>query len=481
MARWVCMAFCLASGSRLEWQEVAANAPANRDEHSVVMEGQRMWIFGGRDANWARLNDLQVFDLDTKLWHGILTNTTIPKRSEHTAALDGHRMWIFGGHYYQGQDCIRLNDLHYFDIDAKLWQEVSASHAPGLRDGHSAVMNTHRMWVFRGCKSSPRGGGCNSWLNDLHYFDVRAMVWKTVKGQAPAPRAQHTAVVARKQMWIFGGSGAQGRLNDLQVFDLVTHTWREVREAGEAPSRRDRHSAVLDAQRMWIFGGRDVNKGPSNSLVNDLHYFDLEVERWQEVNTTSIPSRRWRHSAVMDAHHRMWLFGGETVMGDGWIKLADLYSLNLTGAPPPEIPTPQTSLLELSPELVEVDTDPEGLTTSHRLLIGVPTVTICLCLLISLRLFYTYRVRRKAALGAPVAGTLGVAAGYLVNTFPALAQKAVGKENPNFYEVCPHFACGERGVGYNKTCPRDGKPHCSVVDALEEGSFGQVTHFVSWC
>ena len=78
-----------------------------------------------------------------------------------------------------------------------------------------------------------------------------------------------------------------------------------------------------------------MKNGPSKSLVNDLHYFDLEVERWQEVNSTWEPSRRWRHSAVVDAHHRMWIFGGETVMGDGWIKLADLYSLNLSGATSP--------------------------------------------------------------------------------------------------------------------------------------------------
>ena len=256
MARWVPMSFWLAAGSALEWQEVVANAPARRDEHSVVLEGLRMWIFGGRDVNWARLNDLHVFDLDTKLWQRISSNSTIPQRSEHTAVLDGHRMWVFAGHYYQGQDCIRLNDLYYFDIEARQWQEVSAGDAPGARDGHSAVMHAHRMWVFGGCHSSPRGGTCHGWFNDLHYFDVEAMAWVKLLGWAPAARAQHTAVVAQRQMWIFGGDGPQGLLNDLQVYDLVAHRWREVREAGEAPSQRQRHSAVLDGGRMWIFGGK---------------------------------------------------------------------------------------------------------------------------------------------------------------------------------------------------------------------------------
>eukprot|EP00435_Cladocopium_sp_Y103_P036393 s1995_g9.t1 len=34
---------------------------------------------------------------------------------------------------------------------------------------------------------------------------------------------------------------------------------------------------------------------------------------------------------------------------------------------------------------------------------------------------------------------------------------------------------------WQKTCPRDGRPNCSLVDALEDEYSGKVTHFVSWC
>eukprot|EP00434_Breviolum_minutum_P020958 symbB.v1.2.018488.t1/scaffold1477.1/size133841/2 len=81
----------------------------------------------------------------------------------------------------------------------------------------------------------------------------------------------------------------------------------------------------------------------------------------------------------------------------------------------------------------------------------------------------------------PEVPTLGVAARYLVDFFPDLARSASGKENPNFYEICPTVAHGNNGLGFQKTCPRDGKPHCSIVDALNETCTGRVTHFVSWC
>lgn len=81
----------------------------------------------------------------------------------------------------------------------------------------------------------------------------------------------------------------------------------------------------------------------------------------------------------------------------------------------------------------------------------------------------------------PEAPTLGVGATYLVEVFPPLAWSAAAKEDPNFYEICPHLAHGPQGMGYDRKCPRDGKQHCSIVDAVEDVYSGKVTHFVSWC
>ncbi|CAK9077753.1 unnamed protein product [Durusdinium trenchii] len=81
----------------------------------------------------------------------------------------------------------------------------------------------------------------------------------------------------------------------------------------------------------------------------------------------------------------------------------------------------------------------------------------------------------------PEVPTLGVAAAYLVNIFPPLARRATADESPNFYAICPLLAHGENGMGYDKTCPRDGRPRCSIVDALDDAHSGKVTHFVSWC
>ncbi|CAL1153311.1 unnamed protein product, partial [Cladocopium goreaui] len=81
----------------------------------------------------------------------------------------------------------------------------------------------------------------------------------------------------------------------------------------------------------------------------------------------------------------------------------------------------------------------------------------------------------------PEMPTLGLAATYLVDVFPPEARRVTSAENPTFYDICPKLAHGTAGMGYNRTCPRDGRPHCSIVDALEDAYSGKVTHFVSWC
>lgn len=58
---------CVAYGSQgLVWEHLlTANAPPKRDAHTAVLDAQQwMWIFGGRNVYWERLNDLHDFDVE---------------------------------------------------------------------------------------------------------------------------------------------------------------------------------------------------------------------------------------------------------------------------------------------------------------------------------------------------------------------------------------------------------------------------------
>ena len=48
--------------------------------------------------------------------------------------------------------------------------------------------------------------------------------------------------------------------------------------------------------------------------------------------------------------------------------------------------------------------------------------------------------------------------------------------DPNFHDIAPVMSYGPKAKGFGITCPRDGEPDCSIVDALDkEGLAGEAT------
>jgi len=77
----------------------------------------------------------------------------------------------------------------------------------------------------------------------------------------------------------------------------------------------------------------------------------------------------------------------------------------------------------------------------------------------------------------------GVSAAYLLDEFPAVARRATGLQNPTFHDMkVPLFTNGAsiHRIGHDRTCPRDGRGGCALVDTLPPEHRRQATHFLSW-
>lgn len=85
----------------LVWRKVKCHGdiPPARYGHSLCLLGSRVFIFGGRGDNKKYFNDIYMMDLDTYIWAKISTSTSSPlPRMNHTAVMVGTRMAIFGGY-----------------------------------------------------------------------------------------------------------------------------------------------------------------------------------------------------------------------------------------------------------------------------------------------------------------------------------------------------------------------------------------------
>ena len=101
----------------------------------------------------------------------------------------------------------------------------------------------------------------------------------------------------------------------------------QVSESG--PGVRYKHSAVITASgRMWIFGGEGANDSDSG----DLWHIDLEADSptWSQ-HVASGPAARRNHKAVITTSDHMWIFGG---VASGVGLYDDLWYIDLQAGSP---------------------------------------------------------------------------------------------------------------------------------------------------
>lgn len=140
-----------------------------RDEHTAVLDeaSNSMVIFGGFEDG-ERTNEVVSYNLKTNQW----TKVKLPEgakkpcpRSGHSACVQGNMMYIFGG---KSDNATKLNDLWAFNMSNPSWQRIKPVDEvlPETRSGHSAVIYDGVMLVFGGILEVTKE------LNDVCAFSI---------------------------------------------------------------------------------------------------------------------------------------------------------------------------------------------------------------------------------------------------------------------------------------------------------------------
>lgn len=108
-------------------QPLSQEAPPKRAGHSAVMYGDSMVVFGGKDEENNKLNDLWEFNMSSYQWTHLSYDEPPLSRSGHSACLYKDYMMIFGGIHEVTKE---LDDMHIFDFKNKRWimlfEEISS-------------------------------------------------------------------------------------------------------------------------------------------------------------------------------------------------------------------------------------------------------------------------------------------------------------------------------------------------------------------
>jgi len=273
------------------WRQVSKKAtdesPQSRAGHSLVSFSNRLFLFGG----FSNLNGSQ---LDEPGSVAMLASSGMPA-------------YMF------------FNSVYEFDCVSGEWTQLMAHEEkethPAPRRLATMVVHGGSLYIFGGFDKEGHV------LGDMWEFRIVERQWKPVRWQAystdsdlrqvPTARAEHTAVIFRNQMIVFGGYDGKKKLNDTYVFDLKTRKWSRPPEAEtNAPSRRCKHAAVMFGKKMYVLGGFQFIHG-ENFAQTDMYTLDCEDFVWSPVLMRGqIPGALQGHKAVV-CEKSMYIIGGK--------------------------------------------------------------------------------------------------------------------------------------------------------------------------
>lgn len=237
-------------------------------------------------------------------------------RYEHGAAVVQDKMCIFGGNH-NGR---YLNDLQVLDLRTWTWSKVevkaettsleSSSPVPLTPcAGHSLIPWENKLLSIAGHTKDP------SESIQVRVFDLQTSTWSFLKtyGKPPISRGGQSVNLVGTTLVIFGGQDAnRSLLNDLHFLDLESMTWDELEAIGSPPSPRSDHAAAVHAERyLLIFGG-----GSHATCFNDLHVLDLQTMEWSRPSQQGkIPTPRAGHAGVTVGENWFIAGGGNNKSG----------------------------------------------------------------------------------------------------------------------------------------------------------------------
>jgi Ras-related C3 botulinum toxin substrate 1 len=194
--------------------EVKGTVPSRRYGHSACVWKNKMVVFGGYDNDGFTSNEIFMFDLQQHSWELIVSKSqsTPAPRFHHTCVVVHDKMYLFGG---RDAD----NHVWIFDLIEYTWRELTIKGAkPSARYGHT--------WTWVGGNLAPTllmFGGTNGKdsFNQLWSFNLAKNSWKSLvndkKNNAPDPRYFHSALVMQGFLLVFGGRNNQ----DLAFNDFI--------------------------------------------------------------------------------------------------------------------------------------------------------------------------------------------------------------------------------------------------------------------
>ena len=258
--------------------------------------GDTMYVFGGKDDDNNKLNDLWKFSFQSLEWQELKCPDAPAPRSGHSAQIYKNYIIIFGGIFEVTKE---LNDMYAYDIKAKKWhclfEELNSPHkvvnpsSPGLTIGRGttkkfgesprkdmrASVSPNKAKNFGATATSP--GKKKIKVNKVALTSALQEPDRKIVLESPTSNTMKNSFLIKNADPSFEKSYAQikKRAQEKERLGQTGSGYDDslTKTCGKRPPARDGHTGMVIGDCFFVFGG-DRHHMP----FNDFHMLDLKSE-----------------------------------------------------------------------------------------------------------------------------------------------------------------------------------------------------------
>ncbi|XP_047327319.1 kelch domain-containing protein 4 [Impatiens glandulifera] len=200
---------------------------------------------------------------------------------------------LYGGEFYNGSKTFVYGDLYRHDVEKQEWKLVSSPNSPPPRSAHQAVVWKNYLYIFGGEFTSPNQERFHHY-KDFWVLDLKTNQWEQLNYKGcPSPRSGHRMILYKHKIIVFGGFYDTLRevryFNDLHIFDLDQFKWQEIKPKPAAmwPSPRSGFQLFVYQDEIFLYGGysKEVSsdKNGTSSEKGTVHFdmWSLDPRTWE--------------------------------------------------------------------------------------------------------------------------------------------------------------------------------------------------------
>lgn len=229
---------------------------------------------------------------------------------------------LYGGEFYNGSKTFVYGDLYRYDVEKNEWKLVSSPNSPPPRSAHQTVAWKNNVYMFGGEFTSPNQERFHHY-KDFWTLDLKTNQWEQILAKGcPSARSGHRMVLYKHKIVLFGGFYDTLRevryYNDLHVFDLDNFKWEEIKPRPGClwPTPRSGFQLLVYQDQIYMYGGyfkevsSDKNASEKGTVHADMWSLDPRTWEWNKVKKTGMPPGPRAGFSMCVHKKRAVLFGG---------------------------------------------------------------------------------------------------------------------------------------------------------------------------